>query len=91
MHEQLERFKKNETGERERMDFTSGKLITYRPELDLEKYKKEYESLNRYRIRRNELRDKIFNTPELYNKAIELADKIKAENIEVLKLYGIEI
>ena len=58
---------------------------------DKEKYQKEFDDWNTYTKEVNELRDKIFNTPELYNKAIELADKIKAENIEVLKLYGIEI
>ena len=55
------------------------------------RYQKEFDEWDTYTKEVNELRDKIFNTPELYNKAIELADRIKAENIEVLRSYGIEI
>ena len=55
------------------------------------RYQKEFDEWDTYTKEVNELRDKIFNTSELYNKAIELADRIKAENIEVLRSYGIEI
>ncbi|MBP3271825.1 MAG: hypothetical protein J6M17_06300 [Ruminococcus sp.] len=53
--------------------------------------KKKYDELERCRIDANKLRDKIFNTPELYEQAIAIADRVKEENIEILRKHGIEM
>ena len=58
---------------------------------DQVEYQKEYDEKNNFRLEKIRIRDTIYNTPELYEQAIAIADRVKEENIEILRKHGIEM